>query len=136
MIEKKILVVGQEASFSKTITEHDVCEFAGITGDFNSIHIDEEKAKKSFAGTRIAHGLLVGGLISATIGTKLPGEGAVYLEQDLKFVRPTCIGDTCTATVTIVEIINTEKGIYKLDTVIKNQNNEEVIKGYAVVKYL
>lgn len=136
MEEKKKLIVGQNASFSKTITEHDVSGFAGIIGDFNPIHIDEEKAKKSFAGTRIAHGLLVGGLISTVIGTKLPGEGTVYLEQNLRFVSPTHIGDTCTATVTIVEVMNAEKGIYKLNTVITNQNNEEVIKGYAVVKCL
>lgn len=132
---KKIISIGQCASFSKTITEYDVYGFAGITGDFNPIHINEEAALSSFAGSRIAHGMLVSGLISATLGTKLPGDGTIYLEQNLKFLHPVYIGDTCTAVVTVTDIINSEKGIYKLDTIIHNQEYKEVITGYAVVKY-
>lgn len=122
------------ASMSKTVSESDVYLFAGITGDFNSAHINAEAAKRGIFGERIAHGILVTGLISAVIGTKLPGEGTIYMEQDVKFLKPVKIGDTVTATVRIAEIINEEKGILKLDTVVKNQHGEEVITGFAVVK--
>ena len=69
------------------------------------------------------------------IGTKLPGEGTIYLEQNLKFEKPVYIGDTCTAEVSVVDVIKEDKGIYKLDTSVKNQNDETVISGYAIVKY-
>ena len=131
----KQLEIGQTASFSKTITEYDVYSFAGITGDFNPIHINEEVAKKSFSGKRIAHGMLTGSLISTVLGTKLPGEGTIYLEQDLKFKKPVFLGDTCTAQVMVAEIINQDKGIYRLDTQIINQNSEIVSEGFAVIKY-
>lgn len=126
--------VADSASMSKTVSESDVYLFAGITGDFNSAHINAEEAKKGIFGERIAHGILVTGLISAVIGMKLPGEGTIYMEQDAKFLRPVKIGDTVTATVRINEIINEEKGVLKLDTSVKNQHGEEVISGYAVVK--
>ena len=130
-----ILEVGMKDSESKTITESDVNTFAELSGDLNPIHIDREKAEQSIFGKRIAHGILVSGLISNVIGTKLPGEGTIYLEQNLKFERPVYIGDTCTAEVTIAEVLKKEKGIYKLDTYVKNQTNLTVISGYAVVKY-
>lgn len=123
------------ASFSKTITEHDVYGFAGISGDFNSAHINQIEAEKGPFGKRIAHGMLVGSLISTVLGTKLPGNGTIYLEQNLKFKRPVYIGDTVTATVTVSEIINKEKGIIKLDTIVCNQEGEIVVDGYAVVMY-
>lgn len=134
-MKKQMLAVGSEASFTKTITEYDIYTFAGITGDFNSVHVNEEAAKESPFGHRIAHGMLTGGLISAVLGTKMPGEGTVYLEQNLKFTAPVYIGDTCTASVKITEILNKEKGIYKLDTKVLNQNGKVVSEGYAVVKY-
>ena len=127
--------IGQSASFSKTISESDVYGFAGLVGDFNSVHIDQVEAEKSIFGARIAHGMLVGSLISTVLGMKLPGPGTVYLEQNLKFIKPIYIGDTATATATISEIINERKGIYKLDTIIMNQKNEIVTNGYAIVMY-
>lgn len=127
--------IGSKASFTKTITEYDIYAFAGVTGDFNPVHIDEEKAKKSPFGHRIAHGMLTGGLISAVLGNQMPGEGTIYLEQNLKFIAPVYIGDTCTACVKIAEILNQEKGIYKLETKVVNQNGAIVSDGYAVVKY-
>lgn len=130
-----LLEIGQSASFSKTITESDVYGFAGITGDFNSVHVNQEKAEKSIFGKRVAHGMLVGSLISTVLGTKLPGEGTIYLEQDLKFKRPVYYGDTVTAEVTVSEIINEDKGVYRLDTVITNQMGQTTHEGYAVVKY-
>lgn len=124
----------QKASFSKTISESDVYLFAGITGDFNPVHINDAFAQKSIFGERIAHGMLVAGLISAVIGMKLPGEGTVYLEQSVEFLKPVKIGDTVTATVGITEVLNEEKGILKLRTRVENQQNEKVIDGYAIVK--
>ena len=130
------LEIGQKASFSKTISKTDVYGFAGIVGDFNSIHINEEEAKKSIFGKRVAHGMLVGSLISTVLGTRLPGEGTIYLEQEIKFLNPVFFGDTVTATVQVVDIINEGKGIYRLETQIYNQQNVMTHDGYAVVKYI
>lgn len=132
---KQILEIGKAASFAKTITEYDIYTYAGITGDFNPVHVNEEEAKKSVFGHRIAHGMLTGGLISTVLGNKLPGEGTIYLEQSLKFIAPVYIGDTCIACVKVTDILNQEKGIYKLETEVVNQNGRTVSKGYAVVKY-
>ena len=130
-----LLRIGQSDSFSKTISEYDVYGFAGLVGDFNSAHLNLVEAKKSIFGDRIAHGMLIGSLISTVLGTKLPGSGTIYLEQNLKFLKPVYFGDTVTAVATITQIINPQKGIYRLDTIVKNQNEEIVVDGYAVVKY-
>ena len=134
MKEKKMISIGDEACFSKTISEYDVYAFAGITGDFNSVHINVEAAANTIFEKRIAHGMLTGSLISTVLGTKLPGEGTIYLEQDLKFMKPVYIGDTVTARVVVSEIINAEKGIYRLETKV-TRGSEVVSEGYAVVKY-
>lgn len=128
------MTIGDKAYFTKTISEGDVYLFAGITGDFNPIHINKVAAENSFTHSRIAHGALVSGMISTVIGTKLPGNGTIYMEQDSKFLRPVYIGDTITATVEIAEIINENKGILKLKTSVINQNNETVLDGFAIVK--
>ncbi|RLA18551.1 MAG: (R)-hydratase, partial [Gammaproteobacteria bacterium] len=109
------LKVGQSASMTKTVTEADVILFAGVTGDFNPAHIDDEYAKKSMFKGRIAHGMMSAGFISAVLAMKLPGPGTIYLGQTLKFKAPVRIGDTVTATVTVSDI-NVEKKIVKLDT--------------------
>lgn len=129
-----IFVVGDYAEVSKTISESDIVLFAGLSGDFNPVHVNCVEAKKSIFGKQIAHGFLVGGLISNCIGMKLPGNGTIYLEQDMKFKKPVYIGDTITARVEVSEIINEEKKVIKLKTVVTNQNEEIVIDGYAVVK--
>ncbi len=134
IMEKKKIILGDTASFSKTITEYDVYTFAGVTGDFNPVHINEDAAKKSVFGKRIAHGMFTGSLISTVLGTKLPGEGTIYLEQELKFKKPVFINDTITAKVTVSEIINAEKGIYRLTTEVV-RGEDVVSEGYAVVKY-
>ena len=126
---------GQSANFSKTISESDVYGFAGLIGDFNSAHLNQVEAEKSIFGARIAHGMLVGSLISTVLGMKLPGSGTIYLEQNLKFRKPVYFGDTVTATATVTEVINRTKGIYRLDTIITNQKDEIVMDGYAIVKY-
>jgi 3-hydroxybutyryl-CoA dehydratase len=134
MIGKTIheLAIGDSAQFSKTITETDVYLFAGITGDFNPAHIDEEYSRKTYFGTRIAHGLLSAGFISTVLGTQLPGPGTIYLRQELTFLGAVKIGDTITARVEVVEI-DTAKGRAKLLTTCDNQAGIRVLTGEAVV---
>ncbi len=98
------LEVGMSAQFSKTISEGDVYGLAGIIGDFNPVHVNEEYAKTTLFKRRIAHGVLGVGLISTVAGMKLPGPGAIYLDQQVKFRSPIYFGDTATATVTIEEV--------------------------------
>jgi len=124
--------MGESASFSKTITESDICLYAGISGDFNPAHIDAEHAKHTMFHQRIAHGMLSAGFISNVLGNQLPGPGTIYMSQELKFTKPVFIGDTVTAVVTVEEI-NTEKNRLKLKTVVTNQSGEEVITGHAMV---
>lgn len=129
------LKLGQSSSFSKTITETDVYNFAGICGDFNPVHVNKIIAEKSIFKKNIVHGALIASFLSTVIGMQLPGPGTIYLEQDSKFVKPTFIGDTITAEVSVNEILNQNKGIYKLLTQVKNQHGETVLDGYAIVKY-
>ncbi|PLR76259.1 enoyl-CoA hydratase [Bacillus sp. V3-13] len=124
--------VGQQASCSKTITETDFVLFAGISGDFNPIHIDREYAKKTRFNQRIAHGLLTSSLLSQLLGMHLPGKGSVYMEQTIRFKAPVFIGDTITATATVEEFIK-EKNILKLLTECHNQKEELVLTGSAVM---
>lgn len=98
------LAIGQTASIGKTITEADILMFAAVSTDTNPVHIDAEAAKASLFGERIAHGMLSAGLISAVLGTKLPGNGTIYLGQTLRFRAPVKIGDTVTATVEITAL--------------------------------
>ena len=125
--------VGDEASLARTITEAHVVNYAGITGDMNPLHLDAEYAAHSMFGERIAHGMLVAGLISAVLGTQLPGPNCIYLGQDLKFVAPVMIGDTIKVVVTVTDKRD-EKRIIKLRTTAYNQRGEMVIDGNAVVK--
>ena len=126
------LKIGDFAEFSKTVTETDVYLFAGVVGDFNPAHVNEEYAKETFFKTRIAHGMLSAGFISAAIGMKLPGPGTIYMGQELKFLAPVRIGDTVTAHVEVSEI-NTEKNRIRLTTYCTNQNGEKVLDGHAMV---
>jgi 3-hydroxybutyryl-CoA dehydratase len=126
------LQVGDTAEFSKTISESDVYLYAGVTGDFNPAHINEEYAKKTFFETRIVHGMLVGGLISTVIATKLPGPGSIYIRQELNFLAPVRIGDTVTARVEIADM-DREKKRLKMKTVCVNQEGITVLDGAAVV---
>jgi acyl dehydratase len=103
-----------------------------VTGDHNPIHVDEEFAKTTRFGRRIAHGMLTASLISSVLANKLPGEGSVYLAQTLQFVAPVFAGDEVTARVTVKEI-RQDKPILKLDTICINQRDEIVIRGEATV---
>ena len=110
------LEVGMSASYAKTVTEADVVLFAGISGDDNPVHINEEFAAQTMFKGRIVHGMFSAALISCVAGTRLPGPGAIYIDQQLKFKAPVRIGDTVTATATITEI-NQEKRRIKMATV-------------------
>ncbi len=126
------IALGDSASFTKTVTEADVVQFAGMSGDFNPAHIDAVSAEKSIFGQRIAHGMLSAGFISTVLGTQLPGPGTIYMAQELRFTKPVYFGDTVTATCTVVERIE-EKNRIKLETVVVNQRGETVITGFATV---
>ena len=107
---------GMSACTSKTVTEADIILFAGISTDVNPAHLDEEYAKGTMFGGRIAHGMLSAGFISAVLANKLPGPGTIYLSQTLKFKAPVRPGDTVTTTVTVREV-NVPKNRVVLDTV-------------------
>jgi len=99
------LRVGMSASFSKTITEADLVLFAGVSGDNNAMHVNEEFAAATPFGGRIAHGMLTASVISAAIANKMPGPGTIYLGQNLRFRAPVRPGETVHATVTVTEIV-------------------------------
>lgn len=124
--------VGESASLTRTITEDDVVAFARLTGDTNPLHLDEAYARTTRFGRRIAHGLLTAGLISALLGTELPGPGAIYLEQSLRFLEPVYPGDTITATVEVTAY-REDKGLVTLRTECFNQQGEQVLTGEAVL---
>ena len=124
--------IGDSAEITKTIEQADIDAFAGVTGDHNPVHVDEEFAKTTRFGRRIAHGMLTASLISSVLANKLPGEGSVYLGQTLQFVAPVFPGDEITARVTVKEI-REGKPILKLETICINQREEIVIRGEATV---
>lgn len=126
------LKVGDSASLSRTISESDIYQYAGITGDMNPVHMDEEYARQTPFGGRIAHGMLCAGLVSAVMGMKLPGPGAIYQGQTLSFLAPVRIGDTITATAEIIEI-GPKKKSAQLKTTCINQNGVAVLEGVASV---
>jgi 3-hydroxybutyryl-CoA dehydratase len=95
---------GMAASFGKTVTDADLILFAGVSGDTNPVHLDEEFASRTMFKGRIAHGMLIAGVISAVLGTRLPGPGAIYVSQSMKFLAPVRIGDTLRAKVVVREV--------------------------------
>ena len=126
------LHVGMSATFSKTITEADIVLFAGVSGDTNAIHINEEYAATTAFNGRIAHGFLSASVISAAVANRLPGPGAVYMDQRLKFLAPVRPGDTVHATVTVREVI-ADRGRVVLQTTC-SVKGVMVIDGEALVK--
>ena len=127
------LTVGDHAELTRTAGESDIAGFVESVGDYNPIHSDRGYAAGTAFKERIAPGIWAAGLISAVIGTRLPGPGTIYLSQDLRFVRPVLFGDTITARVDVVEA-NREKNRVRLRTSCVNQHGEEVLVGDAVVK--
>ena len=123
---------GMKASISKRITAEQVDAFAQLSTDYNPLHINEEVAQKSVFHHRVAHGMLVASLFSAVLGTRLPGEGSIYLGQDLRFVAPVFLNDTITAEVEVIEL-REDKRIVKLATTAINQDGKSVITGTATI---
>jgi len=126
------LAVGMAETLSKTISSDDVVGFATLTGDRNPIHLSEHFAAKTAFGGRVAHGLYTAGLISAVLGTRLPGPGAIYVSQTLNFHAPVRIGDTVDVTVTVAELIP-ERQRARL-TCTCRVGDQVVLDGEALVK--
>jgi 3-hydroxybutyryl-CoA dehydratase len=126
------LSVGMTESYAKTVKSSDVVGFAEITGDRNPIHLSEHFAAKTPFKGRIAHGLYTASLISAVIGTRLPGPGAIYVSQTLKFLAPVKIGDTVVAIVEVVELIE-QRQRARLSCRCK-VSDKVVLEGEAIVK--
>lgn len=124
--------VGMTETYLKEVKPSDVIGFAEISGDRNPIHLSEHFAARTQFGSRIAHGLYTASLISAVIGTRLPGPGAVYMSQTLKFLAPVRIGDMVEARVEVVELI--EKGDRARLTCTCSVDGQVVLEGEAVVK--
>lgn len=131
MIELKI---GQEASISKSFSDKDVELFSKLSLDNNPVHLEDNFAAQTIFKKRIVHGYLYGSLISAVIGTQLPGPGSIYLHQEMNFKKPVYLDETVTATVKVTDI-NHEKSIIYLETVcVKNDDKQIVLEGKAIIK--
>jgi 3-hydroxybutyryl-CoA dehydratase len=126
------IAVGDSHSHEFTVTAKMIEAFAEATGDRNPVHLDEEFARTSIFKTRVAHGMLSAGFISAVLGNMFPGVGTIYLSQSLQFRKPVFIGDRITARLTAVEKIE-DKNRLRLETVCTNQNGDKVVIGEALV---
>lgn len=125
------LVPGMTALYSRTVTDADIVLFAGISGDGNPVHLNEEYAATTMFKGRIAHGMLTASFISTVLGTRLPGPGCIYLSQNLKFRAPVRSGDTVHARVTVTDV-EPEKRKVTLTTVC-TVNRHVVLEGEALV---
>jgi acyl dehydratase len=134
MIGKTIaeLTPGDRAEITRVVEQDDIASFVDAVGDFNPVHSDRAYAAATPFKVPIAPGIYTAGLVSAVIGTQLPGPGAIYLSQSLKFVKPVRAGDRVTARVEITEVIR-ERNRIRLQTVCVNQHGEEVLSGEAWV---
>jgi acyl dehydratase len=124
--------IGDCASRSKIFSDDDVRQFAEVSGDKNPLHLDDDYAAQTRFKRRLVHGMLTAGLVSAVLGTELPGEGSIYLRQTINFRAPVFIGEEITATVS-VSAIRADKPIVTLETICKNQRGETVLDGEAVL---
>lgn len=123
--------VGDTGEFRKRITEEDVFSFANISGDFNPLHVDEAYAERSIFKQRIAHGILTAGIISTVLGSEIPGVGTIFVDLQIRFLRPVFFGDLVTATATVTEIVNPKR--IRLLVACRNEKGEDVAIGNAVV---
>jgi acyl dehydratase len=124
--------VGDTAKIVRRVDDRDIASFVDAVGDYNPVHADREYAATTIFKEPIAPGIWTAGLISAVIGTRLPGPGAIYLSQELKFLRPVLFHDVITARVEVVEVLS-ERNRMRLKTVCTNQRGEEVLTGEALV---
>ncbi len=123
--------VGDRRSVTVQVTDKMVRQFAEMSGDFNPIHVDEEYAKGTRFGRRIAHGMIAGALISRALAMELGGEG-IYLSQTLKFLKPIFIDDEVIIELCVVSM-REQKGIASLETTVKKTSGELVVKGDAMI---
>ncbi|MGL4668719.1 MAG: MaoC family dehydratase [Saezia sp.] len=128
------LKVGDKDSMKKKITSEVILAFADVSEDHNPVHVDEEFAKKTPFGRRIAHGMLSAGLISAVLGTKLPGQGSIYMSQSMRFKKPVFLDDTLTVWAEVKEKIEDKKRVV-MSTWVENQNGEVVLDGEAMLLF-
>ena len=128
----KDISLGQTAEYEKKVTDEDVRKFADVSGDYNPIHLDDDFAKNSMFGARIAHGILTASHISAVIGYIFPGPGWIYLGQSLQFRAPVKIGDTIHTAVEVTDTV-AEKNIVELSTICK-VGDTVVLNGTATIK--
>lgn len=126
--------VGQKAQITRKFTERDVGQYSELSMDFNPVHLDPDFAAQSMFGQRIVHGMLVSSLFSGLLGKHLPGEGTIYLGQDIKFKKPVYLDQNITATVEVIEVRD-DKPIITLATTCVNDEGETVVTGQAVVLY-
>ncbi|HKA63915.1 MAG TPA: MaoC family dehydratase [Methylomirabilota bacterium] len=126
------IAVGDSAQITRRVTDDDIAGFVDAVGDYNPVHSDREYAAGTIFKEPIAPGIWTAGLVSAVIGTQLPGPGAIYISQELKFLKPVKCGDSISARVEVVEV-NREKNRIRLRTVCSNQRAEDVLTGEAVV---
>lgn len=124
--------VGDSAQITRKVVNADIAEFVDAVGDYNPVHSDRDYAAGTMFKEPIAPGIWTAGLISAVIGTRLPGPGSIYLSQDLKFLKPVKFGDLISARVEVLEV-NREKNRVRLRTICANQRGEEVLIGEALV---
>ncbi len=125
------LEVGDSGQFTKTITDRDIFKFADASGDYNPLHIDDVYARSTIFGRRIAHGILTAGIISTVLSSEIPGLGTVFVQLEIKFLKPVFINDTVTATAMVAEIINPKR--VRMLVACVNQHGEDVALGNAVV---
>jgi 3-hydroxybutyryl-CoA dehydratase len=128
----KDIQVGDTAQIVRRVDHGDVASFVDAVGDYNPVHADREYAATTMFKEPIAPGIWTAGLISGVIGTRLPGPGAIYLAQELKFLKPVLFGDVITARVEVVEVLR-ERNRVRLKTVCSNQRGEDVLTGEALV---
>lgn len=128
---RETLQVGDTGKFSKVITERDIFRFADASGDYNPLHIDETYARSTRFGKRVAHGILTAGIISTVLSSDIPGIGTIFLQLQIRFVKPVFINDRITATAMVEEIIQPDR--VRLLVACVNQNGEDVAIGNAIV---
>lgn len=131
---KKELHVGMSSTLITIVTDESIRKFSEISGDINPVHLDDAYAEKTIFKKRIAPGLQVASYISAVLANQLPGYGTIYLEQNIRFLKPVYIGDKIETKITIIEVLKSDK--FRLKTEQFNDLGEKVIDGEAVVKYL
>ncbi|MEJ5258236.1 MAG: MaoC family dehydratase [Fervidobacterium sp.] len=133
MVDIEKLYVGQVYEVKKIVTDEMVKLFAEATGDKNPVHLDEDFAKNTIFGGRIAHGILSLGIISSVLGTEFPGAGTIYLMQNAKFKRPVYVGEEVTVKLVVKEIDKDKRRVL-MDTLVVKENGEYAIEGEALVK--